>query len=254
MKIKNLIYTLVVVVVCILTSCEYDNYDAPSYEFSGILKTADGSNFSYDSNRTLFQFFQSGYGKVDVGTNMNVTDNGTFQQLLFKDDYKLTLVNHNLPFEIDEFPSLSTGFDTIPYHITKHVQETFTVRPYYTIENLTVALEGKRINATFDVVKNHDTQKEAPRLIRAYIYLGTTIHVNSGTSCQRLQQIKATVMPDTQTLTIGIPLSYYRDKTYYVNNYRDYAFVRVGLLLDGVPDYVLVSEIVKITDLPYSVN
>ena len=237
-----------------LTACEYDNYDAPSYEFSGTLKTADGSDFSYDSNRTLFQFFQSGYGKVDTGTNMRVDDDGNFQQLLFKADYKLTLINRNLPFEIDEFPALSSGYDTISYKITKNVKETFTIRLYYTIKNLSVELVGKRITATFDVIKNHDTQQEAPRIIRTYIYLGTTMLTNSSTSCQRLTQVKTAVTPDEQTMTAAIPLSYYRDKTYYVNNYRDYAFVRVGILLDGVPDYVLVSDIVKITDLPYAVE
>lgn len=254
MKLNKLLTIAIMALGLGLTSCEYDNYEAPEYVFSGKLLTPDGKQFNYDSSKSLFNFFQSGYGKIDTGTGMRVDNNGHFQQLLFNADYKLTLVNHALPFEIDEFPPLEIGYDSIPYHINGNVDQTFTVRPYYTISNMTAQLEGKRINVTFDITKNTDTSKPAPDIIRAYVYLGTSALLNGSTKCQRLTQVKVTPTPDTQTMTLGIPLSYYRDKTYYVNNFRDYAYVKVGILLDGISDYVLVSDALKLENLPYAVE
>ena len=254
MKLNRIIAITTVALSLGFTSCDYDNYEAPSNVFSGKLVTPDGQPFCYDSSQTLFKFYQSGYGKVDTGTNMRVDNNGTFRQLLFTADYSLTLVNHPLPFEIDEFPPLEVGYDSIPYHVTGNISQTFTVRPYYFISNMKAELEGKRINVTFDVTKNTATKTPAPDIIRAYVYLGTSTLVNGATKCQRLIQIKERPSPQTQTMTIGIPLAYYRDKTYYVNNYRDYAFIKVGLLLDGISDYVIISDLLKIENLPYSVE
>ena len=66
MKIKSIIAATFVILGFTMTSCEYDNYDAPSYVFSGQLK-CDGENFPFDSNRGLLRVFQKGYGKVDGG-------------------------------------------------------------------------------------------------------------------------------------------------------------------------------------------
>ena len=52
MKIKSIIAATFVILGFTMTSCEYDNYDAPSYVFSGQLK-CDGENFPFDSNRGL---------------------------------------------------------------------------------------------------------------------------------------------------------------------------------------------------------
>lgn len=240
-----------------LSSCEYDNYEAPSRTFSGRLITSDGQPFQYDSAKTLFQFYQSGYGKIDTGIGMRTDNDGSFTQLLFDADYELTPVNRALPFEIEEFPadaSADQRFTRMPFKISGNVTKNFVVHPYYKITNLNATLEGKRIVATFDVTKMKDTAESAPRIKRTYIYLCTSIHVNSNISCQRLTQIKGEETPDFQTLSAAIPLSYYRDKAYYVNNFRTYAYYRVALELEGITDYYLMSEIKKIEDLPLTIE
>ena len=65
-----------VVVMLGFTACEFDNYDAPSYEFNGQLVTDDGQPFLFDANKTLFKFYQTGFGKDDPGMNMTVDNNG----------------------------------------------------------------------------------------------------------------------------------------------------------------------------------
>ena len=111
---KKLIYILTCLILICNSSCEYDNYDGPSITFSGQLVYNDAP-FMYDGSpsKGLFTFYQTGFGKVDVGTNMFTREDGTYQQLLFPGEYKLTLVNKKLPFEIEEFPAKTIGYDSI---------------------------------------------------------------------------------------------------------------------------------------------
>lgn len=109
MKLKSIIAAALVVLGLSVTSCEYDNYDAPSYVFSGQLK-CDGENFPFDTNRGLLRVFQRGYGKVDGGgTGIRIDEQGHFQQLFFDAEYKLTLVNKSMPFELPDFEPLGPG-------------------------------------------------------------------------------------------------------------------------------------------------
>ena len=140
----SLKYILMSVVVMLgFTACEFDNYDAPSYEFNGQLVTDDGQPFLFDANKTLFKFYQTGFGKDDPGMNMTVDNNGVYKQLLFDGNYELTLVNQPLPFEMPEFPAKANGqgYERIPYNIEDGVSRNFVVRPYYTISNLNAVLE-----------------------------------------------------------------------------------------------------------------
>lgn len=228
----------------IVTSCEYDNYEAPSYLFSGQL-TCDGEDFQFDANKNIFKLFQEGYGKTDLGIDMRTNNDGHFQQLLFNSQYKLTLANNPYPFEIEEFQSLGTGlgYDSIKYDITSNMTKNFEVKPYYKIKDFTLSFDGKNFIAKFNIDKN--SGKTIPNVIRAYLFVGTSNIVNSGTLCSKSVTVKA----DNQTSAeVSTRLSDYRKK--YVNNFRDYAYCRVAIELDGIPDYYLFSEIKRIEGLP----
>lgn len=250
MKLKYIL-SLSMLSILTLVSCEYDNYEAPECEFKGQL-VCDGEPFQFDANRTIFKFYQTGFGKEDGGINMNILNDGSYKQLLFSgEDYKLTLVNQALPFEMPDFPSRGAGlgYDTIYYHMNGNVYQPFEVRPYYKLSNLSAKLSenGRNIEATFDVTKMANTEKEAPAIKTARIYLGTSAIVDSGIACLRS---KTVTDPDATTLTVSIPLAYYRDKKYYINNFRTYAYYRVAIELEGIPDYYLFSDIQKIEGLP----
>ena len=92
-----------------------------------------------------------------------------------------------------------------------------------------------------------DPDKETPHIKTARLYLSTGVIVDSGTTC--LRSINVTDRTQT-TFSVQIPLSFYRDKKYYVNNFRTYAYYRVAIELEGIPDYYLFSEIKKIEGLP----
>lgn len=250
MKLKYILLFAIISMLT-LTSCEYDNYKAPDCEFKGQLM-CDGKPFLADGNRILFKFFQTGFGKVDGGMNMHLMNDGSFRQMLFPDqDYKLTLINKPLPYELPDFPSKGPGlgYDTLRYHMNGNVMQNFEVLPYYKISNLSAQLseDGKNIVATFDVTKMTNTVKEAPNIKSAKIYLGTSVIVDSGNACMRSAAVKN---QSAITLSVSIPLSMYRDKKYYINNFRTYAYYRVAIELVGVPDYFLFSETQKIEGLP----
>lgn len=248
-KIK---YLPIALLAFVALSCntEYDNYDAPSVVFEGQLIDTEGDNFQFDASKDLFVFYQSGYGKVDVGTGMSVTNDGAFRQLLYKDHYTLTLANNSYPFSIEEFPQNESGqgYDSIQYNITGTTNVNFTVLPYYKVSQVDATYDSitKRIYATFTVKR---LVSDAPSLKRAYLYLGTNVNVNTSNKCQRMTTLKSTDA-DEQTFTVYIPISYYRNKNYgMINNFRDYAFYRIGLMVTGYNDYYLFSETKKIEGL-----
>ena len=55
---------------------------------------------------------------------------------------------------------------------------------------------------------------------------------------------------DDTTLQVYIPLSEYRKKENFIDNYRTYAFYRVAIELEGMNEYFLFSTIKKIENLP----
>lgn len=248
MKTKQILAGIAFLAATALTSCEYDNYEAPSHTYAGQL-VCDGENFPFDSNRTIFNFLQYGYGKVDGGTEMRITDEGQYRQLLFDADYKLTLVNKKLPFELPDFESLGDGlgYDSIHYSVQSDIKQNFTVIPYYKISGLQARLEGENIVAGFTVAKTTGTSKPAPAIKKVYIYLSTGNIVNSWNKCQRSEEVHAA---GSAPFTISIPLSMYREKQYYINNFRTYAYYRVAVELEGIPDYYLFSTIGRIDNLP----
>lgn len=234
----------------ILTACEYDNYDSPNIVFSGRLLYND-QPFIYDGNddRGLFLFFQEGFGKIDWGTGMHTKTDGSYQQLLYKGDYKLTLNNVRYPFEIAEFPSRAIGYDSIQYDLKRNIEQNFHVTPYYEISDLDAVLDGIDIKASFKVKKVSGTSRPAPRIVKARIYLGINNFVNS----------KSTVVGETDVnlnddgeITVSIDAIKYRNG--YKENYREYAYYRVAIELENIPDYYLFSDTKLISEIPEEFN
>ncbi len=247
MNMKKIIFLCMAVVALAFTSCQYDNYDAPSLNFHGKL-TYNGDNFLYDGNpgRRVFNIFQTGFGKTDNGTNIRVDETGAFQQLLFSDDdYKLTLENRKFPFEFEDFTPRAVGYDSLTINLQKNMERNFAVTPYYTVTNFTTTYTNNNIVLKCKVAKVSGTKQAAPAVVKARAYVSTSALVNSGTVCQVATDISITDQGDVE---VSVPLSSYRSS--YVNNFRTYAFCRIAIELANIPDYYLFSDIVKIEGLP----
>ena len=235
----------ILAILC-FTACEYDNYEGPDITFSGQLLYND-KPFIYDGNdaRGLFLFFQEGFGKIDWGTGMYTKADGSYQQLLHRGEYKLTLNNVKYPFEIAEFPSMSVGYDSIYYDLRKNVTQDFHIIPYYEISDLEASLDGIDITARFKVKKVSGTSKPAPRIVKARIYLGINNFVNSKSPVVGEADVN---LNDDGEITVSIDAIKYRNG--YKENFREYAYYRVALELENTPDYYLFSDIKQITGIP----
>ncbi|MGQ8334948.1 DUF3823 domain-containing protein [Sunxiuqinia sp. A32] len=249
---KRIIYLSFIILAIISSSCEYDNYDSPSLLLSGNL-TYNGQNFLFDGNpdRGLLSVFQKGFGKVDIGTAIKVCEDGSFQQLLFSGEYWLTPNNNQYPFEFSEFDSYGAGlgYDSLYVNLKSDFEKNIEVVPYYTINNFSTSVEGGNIVLKFDVANNTGTVKPAPRVVKARCYVGTSAIVNSKTSCTKSMDVN---ISDQGSVEITVSISEGNDsyRRMYVNNFRDYAFCRVAIELENIPNYYLFSDTKKVEGLP----
>ncbi len=249
---KRILYFSFIILVIITSSCAYDNYKAPSLLLKGNL-TYNGQNFLYDGNpdRGLLSVFQKGFGKVDIGTGISVNEDGSFQSLLFSGEYWLTPNNNQYPFEFKEYKSngAGLGYDSLHINLNSDYEKNIEVTPYYTISNFTTTVKDGNIVMKFDVAKTSGTIEPAPKVVKVRCYVGTAAIVNSKTSFSKAMDINIT---DTGTVDIPVSISVGNDsyRKMYVNNFRDYAFCRVALELENIPNYYLFSDTKKIVGLP----
>lgn len=244
---KKIIYLSLVLLACMFASCEYDNFDAPSLTVSGNL-TYNGKNVLFDGNpaRTLLKVVQTGFGKVDGGTAIQVSDAGSFTQLLFSGEYWLTPYNNQYPFEFTQFENLGAGigYDSIYIDLQDNLKMDIEVIPYYEISNYNVSLDGNNMVMKFSVSKVSGTQKAAPAIRNIRCFVSTSKIVNSATTCAVTKAVNTT----GGDLSISMPVTTYQNG--YVNNFRDYAYCRIAIELDNTPNYYLFSEVQKLEGLP----
>lgn len=242
----------------LFSACEYDNYPAPDCYFTGRV-TYQGKPYQFDGNKTVLKAVQKGFGKNDGGTSIRIADDGTFSQLFFAGDYYLTLDNRQYPFMFADFQSLGSGlgYDTIPMHLTTNAEREFEVIPYYLIDSVgfdPLNADSRELKVTVRIRRNPDLRLPAdlPMVTRAFVYVGTNSHVNSATTLTKASRpLKVT---DEVEVSMRVDLTKYRNPTYYVNNYRDYLYFRVGVELDATyvaSGYLLFSDTYRVDNVPY---
>lgn len=245
---KKIIYLSLMLISSLFVSCEYDNYDAPSLSMYGRL-TYNGQNFMYDGNaaRGVLKVFQTGYGKVDIGTPIQVSMDGTFKQALFSGNYWLSPENHQYPFEFTQFKNLGAGlgYDSIQIDLKKDYEMNIEVVPYYELRDYQVKQADGNIVMNLNVNKVANTQKQAPKIVRVRGYVGTASIVNSQTTCTAAKDFN---LDGNGNIEISIPVTTYQNG--YVNNFRSYAFCRVAIELENIPNYYLFTEVKKLEGLP----
>jgi hypothetical protein len=249
---KKTVFLSIILFTVLLSSCEYDNYDAPSLTIKGNIMY-NGNKYVFDGNPNIgvITLVQKGFGKIDVGTNVRIDENGAFTQLIFPGDYWLTLANNPYPFEFKDFHSLGTGlgYDSIPMNITSNVVKDIEVTPYYQISDFALSVSSGKIVANFKVKKTIGTINVAPKVIRARCFLSTSSIVNSATTFSA-QVIKSITDSANVAISMNISTGAQSYRSMYVNNLRDYAYCRVALELNNTPKYYIFSETLKIEGLP----
>lgn len=255
---KNLLFLILCSIAVLFAACEYDNYKGPECRFTGNV-TYQGKPFVFDGNASVLKAVQKGFGKNDTGTPVRINEDGTFSQLLFAGDYYLTLANQQYPFLFADFKSLGQGlgYDTVPITLTGNSQRDFEVIPYYIMDSIVydpLDSTSTELKVTIHIKRNPDSRlpETLPMVTKAFVYVGINLHVNSATTLSKgSRPLKIT---DEGEVTVRVDLTKYRSSTYYVNNYRDYLYFRVGLELDAAyvsSGYYLLSDLYRVDNVPY---
>lgn len=248
-------YMFIFTIFLALASCEYDNYKGPDCLLTGKV-TYNGKPFVFDSNVSALKACQWGFGKEDGGQTIRIKEDGTFSQLFFPGDYKLTISNHQFPFCFPQFPSLGNGlgYDSLQITLNSDKQMDFEIVPYYVFD--TVYFEpldenSTELKVTAKISRVHDERitTEVPMVQRAYIYAGINQFVNSATTLTKGS--RPLKIDESEEVTIRLDLTKYYEPTFYVNNYRNYLYFRVGIELAApCTGYYLFSDLYRVDNIP----
>lgn len=235
----------------LLTSCKYDNYVAPNFEFSGQL-LYDGKPFAFDGRSDgdlskIVQFSQYGFGKTGNPITAQVNDDGSFKQLLYPGAYHITMKSAPCPFIFPDWPrNAGNQYDTIHMELKGNYSMNINVIPYYEITDVTSTVSGTDLLISMKINKIIAGAKAVN--IRAFA--NTAELVNSGVKMSAVKSL--TDVDISKPVQIKLSLIDYRNK--FTNNFRDYMFFRIALETDISNTYFLWSKTYEATNLPLKFN
>ena len=260
---KTIIYQIFsfLVVLSLLCSCSFDNYDEPSLTLNGRL--LDG-NESLNTKRgiafKLFQYREDGF--ISAGStwiNVYVDQEGKFSSLLFPGRYKMVVNTNNGDIEDpdiysactwEDFPkNENTGaLDTLFFTLDNSKIIDFQVKPYYKFRDMEAFYRNDSVIVRFAVNKLIDSEDSKVRMRKISVFLSPTMHVNRDTEVYfnlSMSEIKTDEMIEYRCY-----LKDYYSNQYYVNNYRDYVYIRLGASTMGYVNVFNYSPIIKLSGIP----
>lgn len=124
---NRILFLMAVSLITGLTSCEYDNYDAPALELKGRL-VYQGRPLEVGYNDVSFQLWENPprYGG-NTAISVPLAQEGNFSSLLYKGDYKLIFTKGQGPFIMPP----NENNDTIYFSINDNKTMDIEVIPYY---------------------------------------------------------------------------------------------------------------------------
>jgi len=140
---KRVLNILLLPAVLALGSCGLDNYDAPKSKILGrIVYNGTPVGVRGTGEAVQLQLFQDGY-QLRNPIPVYVKQDGTFEATLFDGQYKLVTRDNNGPWVNDR--------DTTIIDLKGTAQVDVNVRPFYTLSDVQIALEGNTVNASFQI-------------------------------------------------------------------------------------------------------
>lgn len=165
MKTKISISLLVLTVILLCASCEFDNYDEPNVMFTGRL--VDGDQVLNTKRGIVFKLFQYREdGFISAGStwiSVYMDQEGNFSSLLFPGRYKMVVNTNNGDIEDADIYSAYTWkdfapvsketglLDTIYVMLDKNRTMEFQVSPYYRFENAKAFFRNDSIITNFQL-------------------------------------------------------------------------------------------------------
>lgn len=133
----------VVMLLTLLSSCGFDNFDAPTSTLVGKV-TYNGTplNIRGTGEAVRLQLFQDGFDKRDA-IEMFVGQDGTFSAKLFDGQYKMVTRDGNGPWV--------NSRDTTIVNVKGTTEVSLEVTPFFTISGENISVSGSTMNASFSI-------------------------------------------------------------------------------------------------------
>ncbi|MDJ1504406.1 DUF3823 domain-containing protein [Xanthocytophaga agilis] len=232
---KQILFYLTCIMVSItVSSCAYDNYDAPDTYLTGrIVYNGEPINVAYDN--VNFELWEPGWQKR-IPINVPVAQDGSYSTILFKSTYKLVFQSGQGPFRM--LQNDQTGSDTLIVDLKGSQTLDIEVMPYYIIHNaqLTGTTDGKVIGSC-SVEKIITDVLYAKDIERVSLYISKTQFVDGRTSVAN-QDIAGSDITDLNNISLSVTVPSSAPA-------QDYVYARIGVKISGVEDMIF-SPIQKI--------
>ena len=199
----------------ILSSCGYDNYDAPKSTLSG-KAIYDGEAIGVRTDGARFALFQDGYDfKSEIPAH--IAQDGTYSVSLFDGEYKLVRIG-GAPWEAPQN-------DTILIRVKGKTVQDIPVTPYFVIKNPSFQKNGNKVTVKFTIKQ----VVESAKLSSVGIYVGKAILTdNNRNEGNKFMDLSNIALDQEITTDIDIPSGLAN---------ADYVFVRVGVQSDKVGEF-----------------
>ena len=198
------------VILFMSTSCEKDNFAAPTSTLSGKI-TYNNKALGVRSNALELELWQHGYQNF-TKIPVHINQDGTFSAMLFDGNYKLVRME-GAPWE--------NNTDSIDVVVRGNTVVDVPVIPYFTVDNISFQKNGKQVTATFTVNK----VSQQRNLRSAKLFLGKTLITDNGYNIGVTSVDAANItIGSTVVLTASVPAEHANGIVY----------ARVGVETDGI--------------------
>ncbi|MXV51001.1 DUF3823 domain-containing protein [Pedobacter sp. HMF7647] len=216
------------------SACKKDNYDAPSDTFSGRI-VYKGEPIGVEYNQVNFELWQPGFGK-NAAISLSIGQDGSFSQLLFNGNYKLTIPPNQGPFLWKQ--NAAGRPDTVAVTMSGSQTMDIEVMPFYMIRNSQITAASQKVTANFKLEKIITDAVNGRDIDRVYLYLNKTQFVSGGNNIASADIAGSAILdPNNISLTADIPA---------MTPTQNYVFARIGVRIAGVED-MMFSPLVKVS-------
>ena len=224
MKIK---YIFFLFIGWSLSSCDYDNYEAPKSSLTGNV-VYQGEPINVASNEVNMELWEPGWqlrNRIDV----TMDQDGSYSASLFDAEYKLVFRQNQGPFRMVTNPV--TNSDTILVNVKGATVLDIEVMPYYMIRNPQITKSGSTVNATASV-EQIITDANARDIERVSLYINQTTFVdNRGNYHLAVQHLQAGDIDDLSNVSLSLPIP-------DLVRAQNYVYARIGVKIQGVEQMI----------------
>ena len=211
--------------VIAVSSCGLDNYDAPESKIVGrVVHNGQPVGVRGTGEAVQLQIFQDGY-ELRNPIPVFVTQDGSFEVMLFDGEYKLVTRDNNGPW-------VNTR-DTTVINVRGTANVDVEVTPLFSLSNVSLSLNGSNVDAAFQI--NQVTPNW--NLENAMILVGRTSFVDDVSYAARIE---------LRDLEVGVPLTHQLD----LSNNNEFnrgepLYARISVRAGG-KDQAIYSQVVKL--------